>query len=142
MREAADLRRVLDELTQRWGARTAWHREQLLSRATHHDWGLNYGPFVYRRISSNFERGALNFIGEVIERDGRVEFLELFRLNHAQSRRAYLLQVLDDHAWDLEATAKTLQITPAQLIERLKKIGIHVHEYRGRKVRFVVWVWE
>ena len=51
-------------------------------------------------------------MGEAIVRDnGRLEYLKTYRLSAAQTRRAYLLQLLAEADWHLDTAAEGLRVT-------------------------------
>ncbi len=55
--------------------------------------------------------------------DGETAYLKTFRLSDAQVRRGHLLDTLDRHDWDLEASAQALEGTRRQLVDRLEQAG-------------------
>jgi hypothetical protein len=82
------------------------------------------GPFDLQRYITTLDLGDDNHFGEVILRDtGELEYLKTYRLSAAQSRRAYLLQHLALHSWNLDATATSLGQSRDELIRRLEKAG-------------------
>ena len=141
-RDVAELRALFERMRER-GQTVLDHRlEQALAINLWRDDGRDQGPFKHYRVRSDLSRRGANFIGELIEREGRVEYLELMNLNHAQSRRAFLLARLQANSWNLEAVAQVERCSVEQLVTRLANIGIHVHSFEGRRVRFQVWVWD
>jgi len=57
-----------------------------------------------QRFRSSLDVTDINHLGEAIVReDGTIEYLKTYRLSAKQTRRAYLLQVLAAHSWNLAA---------------------------------------
>ena len=82
------------------------------------------GPFSLQRFLTDLDPGAENHVGEAIVRDdGTLEYARSYRLSAGQTRRAYLLQKLATHAWNLDATAGSLGVTREALIVRLDRAG-------------------
>lgn len=82
------------------------------------------GPFRLDRFVTSLRLHEENHLGErILREDGTVEYLKTFRLSDAQARRAWLLQQLAAHAWDLEATAAALGTTKVELCRRLTSAG-------------------
>jgi DNA-binding NtrC family response regulator len=55
---------------------------------------------------------------------GEIEYLKTYRLSDAQVRRAYLLQTLAAHGWELEETAAALGSSRDELVRRLGNAGL------------------
>lgn len=55
--------------------------------------------------------------------DGTLEYLKTYRLSAAQTRRAYLLQMLAKQNWNLDATAGAMKVGLDALIQRLANAG-------------------
>lgn len=82
------------------------------------------GPFRLQRFVTPLDRHSEAHIGEVIVRkSGELEYLKTFRLSTAQIKRAFLLQKLHEHDWNLQATAIALHDTPVGLVRRLENAG-------------------
>jgi len=82
------------------------------------------GPFRLRRFMSALRPDEDNHIGEAIVRDdGELEYCKTFRLSAAQVRRAYLLEQLAWHQWDIGRTAEALGTTREGLYVRLRNAG-------------------
>ncbi|MEU1901246.1 hypothetical protein ABZ512_22925 [Nocardiopsis dassonvillei] len=82
------------------------------------------GEFAFElsRFLPSFSLGHANHVGEVI-RDGRgrTAYLKTFRLSPAQTRRGYLLRVLDGAGWDLDGAARALGTDRADVVTRLER---------------------
>ncbi len=82
------------------------------------------GPFQMQRFVTQLDPDDENHIGEAIVRDsGELEYLKTYRLSGAQSKRAYLLQRLAAHRWNLDATASSFGQSKDELVRRLDKAG-------------------
>ncbi len=55
---------------------------------------------------------------------GYLQYLKIYGLSAAQTRRAYLLQQLDRHQWNLEQAAIGLGETLPDLIHRIEKANL------------------
>lgn len=82
------------------------------------------GPLRLRRFMSALRPDEDNHIGEAIVRDsGELEYCKTYRLSAAQVRRAYLLERLALHDWDLGRAAEALGTTREGLYVRLRNAG-------------------
>lgn len=82
------------------------------------------GPFQLQRFLTGLRLDDENHIGEAIVRDdGTVEYLKSFRLSDKQVKRAYLLQILAQHHWNLDAAAASQSQSRDQLAQRLINAG-------------------
>ncbi len=76
------------------------------------------GPFALERFLVQLEEHN-NFCGEMITRkDGTLEYLKLYRLSRAQSKRLRFLKTLAKHNWSLEAAAQELRFPRAEGMAR------------------------
>ena len=92
------------------------------------------GPFALQSFMTDLALKSENHIGEVIVRDtGEIEYLKTYRLSEAQTQRAWLLQQLAAHQWNIEQTAAELRTSADQLILRLEKLGFGDLIHQGRK---------
>jgi hypothetical protein len=82
------------------------------------------GPFRLDRFLTSLRLHEENHLGErVLRDDGTVEYLKTFRLSDAQARRAWLLQQLAAHDWELSATAAAMGTDQVDLCRRLESAG-------------------
>ncbi len=100
------------------------------------------GPFSLQRFVTDLNPREENHIGEVIVRDdGTLEYARTYRLSAGQTRRAYLLQKLATHSWNLDATAASLGVRREELVVRLDRAGFgylvaeHVLKAAQRRAR-------
>jgi hypothetical protein len=122
--DLADLRRAVADGRRAWHEHSALMSTGLLSRATHWQDVYRAGPFRLRRFIGALDPDAEGHIGEAIHRDdGTLEYLKTYRLSAAQIRRAYLLERLAAHDWDLHRTAAALGDSFAGLLVRLRNAG-------------------
>ncbi|MCA9687304.1 MAG: hypothetical protein KC457_34405, partial [Myxococcales bacterium] len=78
--DVAELRALFGRMRERGETLLDHQLAQALSLPLWRDRGLDEGPFNHYRVCSQLSRRGSNFIGELIERDGRVEYLELMHL--------------------------------------------------------------
>jgi hypothetical protein len=82
------------------------------------------GPFTLQRFITNLRLDEENHLGEAIVRqDGTIEYLKTYRLSSGQSKRAFLLRLLAEHHYNLEAAAASQNQTLNELITRLSNAG-------------------
>ncbi len=119
-----DLAGAAGALRDEWGE---FHREMaagLLARSIRTENVYRCGEFQLARFGSSLQVGGENHLGESISRrDGTIEYLKTYRLSAAQTKRAYLLQRLAEHRWNLEATAASLGQPLDALVLRLENLG-------------------
>jgi transcriptional regulator with GAF, ATPase, and Fis domain len=71
------------------------------------------------------DRTRTNYIGEsIVDDNGDLQYLKIYGLSAIQTRRAYLLQTLDRHNWQLEKAATSLNETLASLVKRIEKADL------------------
>lgn len=93
-------------------------------RRVHPERLYRLGPFVLQRFLTGLQLDGENHIGEAIVRDdGTVEYLKSFRLSDKQVKRAYLLQILSHHHWNLDAAAASQHQGREQFAQRLVNAG-------------------
>lgn len=120
----ADLRRELAGLRAEWAEHYRAVTRGLFEKPVTAERVYRAGPFQLQRFITSLDLGDENHLGEAILRDsGELEYLKSYRLSATQSRRAYLLQHLALHSWNLEATAASLGQSKDELIRRLDKAG-------------------
>jgi hypothetical protein len=87
------------------------------------------GPFSLQRFMTSLDLDVDNHMGEAIVREPSegeprtLEYLKTYRLSQAQAKRAFLLQTLAQHGWNLQTTAQTLKTTPDELVVRMCRAG-------------------
>ena len=122
----------LDELRQRaadwraeWSALQAEAARPVLERPLTTEVVRRMGPFVLQRFHTDLVPRQPNHIGEAIVRaeSGQIEYLKTYCLSALQVRRAYLLQQLARHDWELAAAASALKTTEADLVVRVANAG-------------------
>jgi hypothetical protein len=141
VRSLDDLERALGSMRAAWADFHAYMAAGVFDRALASTRVYRCGPFQLQRFSTDLDPRGENHIGEAIVRaDGTVEYLKTFRLSAAQTRRAFLLNNLAAHNWNLDATASGLGQSRDELVRRLEKAHFgyllqdHVlHEARRRR---------
>ena len=114
----------------RGAARAAWRDSSalfvdgLLGRAVRSERIYQAGPFSLQRFCTSLSLHDENHIGEAIVReDGTIEYLKTYRLSSLQTKRAYLLELLARHHFNLDAAAASQSQTRHQLVQRLDGAG-------------------
>ncbi|MBW4687528.1 MAG: hypothetical protein KME40_21045 [Komarekiella atlantica HA4396-MV6] len=120
----ADLRGAIAKMRSDWASFQGFMAEGLLQRELHSQRVYTAGPFVLQRFMTNLQPKYENYIGEAIAREtGEIEYLKIYRLSEAQTRRAYLLSKLAKYNWNLDATAKALSHTREEFVHRIEAAG-------------------
>jgi hypothetical protein len=120
----AELRQGLSAMRAEWASLHLDMSRGLLGKSARTKRVYRAGPFQMQRFMTELDPGDENHIGEAIVRDsGELEYLKTYRLSSAQSKRAFLLQRLSAHRWNLEATAASFNQTKDELVRRLDKAG-------------------
>ncbi|MBD6618077.1 hypothetical protein FNW02_20165 [Komarekiella sp. 'clone 1'] len=120
----ADLRGAIAKMRSDWASFQGFMAEGLLQRELHSQRVYTAGPFVLQRFMTNLQLKHENYIGEAIAREtGEIEYLKIYRLSEAQTRRAYLLSKLAQYNWNLDATAKALSHTREEFVCRIEAAG-------------------
>ncbi len=123
-RSLADLRHWLSDERAHWADVGQVLAGGFLGRGLRSERLYRMGPFVLQRFVTSLQLSDENHIGEAIVReDGTVEYMKSFRLSDKQAKRAYLLQVLAAHHWNLDAAAASQRQTREQWVERLRNAG-------------------
>ena len=120
-----DLRREIEQIKTSWADFQGFMANSLLERPVKSQKVYQAGSFTLQRFLTSLDSGSLNHIGEAIVRDtGELEYLKTYRLSEIQSQRIHLLTKLTEYDWNLDATAKGLNISRNELIVRFKKTGL------------------
>jgi hypothetical protein len=120
----AELRYQLGAMRAEWNAYHAQMSRGLLGKRVTSERVYRAGPFQLQRFITALDLADENHLGEAIVREsGELEYLKTYRLSAAQSKRAFLLQRLAAHQWNLDATAASLGQGRADLIHRMSKAG-------------------
>lgn len=123
--DLADLRSALTKMRQEWSDVQSMMSEDLLQRPIQSQQIYQAGAFSLQRFITDLDRTRTNYIGESIVDDyGDLQYLKIYGLSALQTRRAYLLQTLDRHDWQLEKAAIFLQETLPSLVKRMEKADL------------------
>ncbi len=121
----ADLRSALTKMRQEWSDVQSMMSEDLLQRPIQSQQIYQAGVFSLQRFITDLDRTHTNYIGEsIIDDHGNLQYLKIYGLSAVQTRRAYLLQTLDRHNWQLEKAAASLNETLASLVKRMEKADL------------------
>jgi hypothetical protein len=125
IRNLADLRSALTQMRQEWSNMQSMMSADLLQRPIQSQQIYQAGDFSLQRFITDLDRTRTNYIGESIVDDrGDLQYLKIYGLSGVQTRRAYLLQVLDRHNWQLEKAAISLNETLSSLVKRMEKADL------------------
>jgi hypothetical protein len=121
----ADLRMEIDRIRQDWGNFQSLMARDLLQRAIQSHQIYQAGTFSLQRFITDLDKNLTNYIGESIVDDrGSLQYLKIYGLSAAQTRRAYLLQQLNRSQWHLETAAIALNTTLPDLVRRIEKANL------------------
>jgi hypothetical protein len=121
----ADLQTALQQLRRDWAAAHTMMAGELIDRPIQAERVYQAGPFSLQRFITDLDRIQTNYIGKAIVDDrGSLQYLKIYGLSAAQTRRTYLIQQLSAQGWQLENTAIALNTTPSELLKRIEKAGL------------------
>ncbi len=119
------LSQAIDGVRREWSAFAALMASGLMTAEVEAHTVNRLGGFRLMRFLPSFHPDAENHVGEaIVDADGRLAYLETFRLSAAQARRGRLLATLVAADWELDATAQALQTTRPELLARLRNNGL------------------
>jgi hypothetical protein len=121
----ADLRSALTKMRQEWSDVQSMMSEDLLQRPIQSQQIYQAGAFSLQRFITDLDRTRTNYIGEsIVDDHGDLQYLKIYGLSAVQTRRAYLLQTLNQHDWQLEKAATSLNETFPSLVKRMEKVDL------------------
>ncbi len=121
----ADLRSALTKMRQEWSDVQSMMGKDLLQRPIQSQQIYQAGAFSLQRFITDLDRTRTNYIGEsIVDDNGDLQYLKIYGLSAVQTRRAYLLQTLDRHDWQLENAATSLNETLPSLVKRMEKADL------------------
>lgn len=119
-----DLQNALMQMRAEWSSFQGFMADDLLNRAIEAKQVYTAGSFSLQRFITDLNLEQKNYIGEVIVDDlSELQYLKIYGLSIAQTRRAYLLQQLAANDWNLEDAAIQEKISQTELVRRLEKAG-------------------
>ncbi|MDJ0595597.1 MAG: hypothetical protein QNJ72_37375 [Pleurocapsa sp. MO_226.B13] len=119
-----DLEKALMRMRADWSNFQGFMARDLLNRSIQAKRIYTAGSFSLQRFITDLSLEQNNYIGEAIIDDlTHLQYLKIYGLSKAQTKRAYLLQQLDRHNWNLEHTAKAQKNTLEQLVRRMENLG-------------------
>ena len=115
----------VEQMRREWRDHHALIASPLLQAPLQTEQKSKLGGFRLLRFCTALRLDEANHIGEAIvrESDGAIEYLKTFRLSDKQTRRAYLLQHLAAHRWNLRAAAAANNDTYELFIRRIERAG-------------------
>ncbi len=121
----ADLRSALTKMRQEWSDVQSIMGADLLQRPIQSQQIYQAGAFSLQRFITDLDRTRSNYIGEsIVDDNGDLQYLKIYGLSAVQTRRAYLLQTLDRHDWQLEKAGISLNETLSSLVKRMEKADL------------------
>ncbi len=137
----ADIVAGVEQMRREWRAFHKLAGDGMLSAPLHSEPLNKLGAFRLLRFRTSLRLNEDNHIGEAIVRaqTGAIEYLKTFRLSAQQTRRAYLLQQLAHHRWNIRAAAASMRDSEAGPVLRLERGGFgyliapHVLEQARRR---------
>lgn len=122
--DLASLERAVLDVHDRWEQQAEVLASGLIDRPVTSERVYRLGAFQLQRFSTELASSAECHIGEAITGDdGRLHYLNTFRLSNNQINKALLLQRLSDHQWNLEAAARAKGDTKDDLIKWMETLG-------------------
>jgi hypothetical protein len=123
--DLADLRSALTKMRQEWSDVQSIMGADLLQRPIQSQQIYQAGVFSLQRFITDLDRTRSNYIGEsIVDDNGDLQYLKIYGLSAVQTRRAYLLQTLDRHDWQLEKAGISLNETLSSLVKRMEKADL------------------
>lgn len=120
----ADLKHALKQMRADWATFQGFMADDLLNRSIQSKRVYTAGSFSLQRFITDLSLKKSNYIGEAIVDDReQLQYLKIYGLSNAQTRRAYLLQQLAAQEWNLEETARSQGHTLEEFVYRLEKAG-------------------
>ena len=119
-----DLEIALIKMREDWSSFQGFMAGDLLKRSITAKRVYTAGSFSLQRFITDLSLEQNNYIGEAIVDDRtNLQYLKIYGLTKVQTKRAYLLQQLSLHDWNIECTAKAQGDTLEQLVRRMEKVG-------------------
>lgn len=121
------LRAALGAATDAWAAdaATTWLTAGLFGDALTFTQMYRMGSYRMTRFLPSFERHHEHHLGEaILGAEGELAYLHTYRMSMSQVRRGRMLSALRDADWDLDATARALEVDRDGLFGRLDAIGL------------------
>lgn len=119
-----DLTKALAKMRDDWSSFQGFMAEDILDRQLESRRIYTAGAFSLQRFITDLSLERKNYIGEAIIDDANhLQYLKIYGLTKAQTKRAYLLQQLAKHDWNFERTAEAQGDTLEQLVRRMERLG-------------------
>jgi hypothetical protein len=97
--------------------------DSVLGRCVEMETLYEAGPFSLGRFITEIDLDGDNYCGELISRKtGQIEYLKLYHLSRAETRRLVLLRALASNDWNFEESARELGAKSAEGVAR-KLVG-------------------
>lgn len=120
----ADLKNALRQMRSDWANFQGFMADDLLNRGIQAKRVYSAGSFSLQRFITDLSLNKSNYIGEAIVDDlAHLQYLKIYALSNAQTKRAYLLQQLATYNWNLEHTARHQGHSVEELVYRMEKAG-------------------
>ena len=118
------LAKALLKMRSQWSDFQGFMAGDILNRELQSKRVYSAGSFSLQRFITDLSTEQNNYIGEAIIDDfAHLQYLKIYGLSKAQTKRAYLLKQLAKHDWHFEHTATAQGDTLKQLVQRMEKLG-------------------
>jgi hypothetical protein len=131
-----DLEREVELLRSYWSDLSLWMGQELFHKKLRTDRVAHLGKFRLLRFATEWEINGGNFVGEMIHDSTKnIQFLKAYRLSRVQTERAIVMEKLIKCHWDLNQTARVLELKNKEaLCKRMTKLGLgYLLRYRYQK---------
>lgn len=119
-----DLEKAIATVRQEWADFQGFMAADILEREIKSTRVYTAGNFSLQRFITDLSLWGNNYIGEtIVDELGIVQYLKIYGLSKAQTKRAYLLQTLAANKWNLEQTANSLGDRFEHFIKRIENAG-------------------
>lgn len=139
IKSLADLEAAVQGMRHDWSTLHRVMAHDLLGRSLTSQKVYTAGAFSLQRFITDLSLKQSAYIGEAIVDDlAHLQYLKIYSLSASQVRRAYLLQQLAAHGWNLERTALSQGDTLEELVTRLENVGFGYlinHQVREKAVK-------
>ncbi|HBE19584.1 MAG TPA: hypothetical protein DEG17_11080 [Cyanobacteria bacterium UBA11149] len=120
----ADLKQALAQMHSEWASFQGFMAGDLLNRGIQSKRVYTAGKFSLQRFITDLSLTQNNYIGEfIIDESAELQYLKIYGLSNAQTKRIYLLQKLAANNWNFEYTAYQEGNTLEELVDRIEKAG-------------------
>ena len=119
-----DLSTALSQMRSHWFDFQSFMASDLLDRTVKSKRVYQIASFGVQRFITDLAFDRVNYIGEAILDDrAYLQYLKIYGLSKAQTKRIHCLQQLSRYDWSFERTAEAQGDTIKQLVRRMERLG-------------------